>query len=101
MTLCVYYLDYEGILDFYGLFPQMEVNARISYARSLFGEIERKLIYLIIYLSFENPIKYSQSCTGVVKDDTLPARAPSPHCPVAGLLFGGKDRLFLSLLFVG
>ena len=47
MTQCMYSLDYGGFLDFVGLFPHMGVNARISYARLLSGDIERQLKYFI------------------------------------------------------
>ena len=52
------------------------------------------VLYYTFVLLVSN--KYSQSSTGVVKDDVLPVQALSAHCPVAGRVCCGKDRSLLS-----
>ena len=80
------------------LFPRMGVNECIGYVCLLSVDIERHLMYFIIHLFFEYPIKSSISCSGVVKNNILPLWTSSAHCLVAGTVCGGKDRSFLSFL---
>ena len=74
------------------LFPHMGVNACIGYVSLSFVDIERHLMYFIIHLFFEYPIKSSKSCNGLVKNNILPLWTLSAHRLVDGTVCGGKDR---------